>query len=348
VRRGRRMALGVVTDLRKAARGAPHTAWLVVLLAIPWMLVGTVRAEAQMTEVARLQRQLRDRPSDTGLLCQLGWAQFLARDSHAATALDHAIALLGEPTEPVTRARLAMCLYSRGRVYEVDDDVDRETQADDRRHALECYRRSLALRPSAAVENRLRDLEALDAVQWDEVGASDDEDVAIPPALVVLVDPSSTGQPAVIGGLVSPSEDGEVLMIDSDDGLWIALRAGDRWRAVSVHLLSPGGSLGEAVPLLSMAPGPPGEGPTFVLRTRIQFRFDEDDDVSEDVVTRQTVLVWLDRTGAPAIASVVNDEQEGPSADVVFGFDGRIRFERAVGRPRTPQARDALVETRAQ
>ncbi|MGE0787874.1 MAG: hypothetical protein AB7S26_19525 [Sandaracinaceae bacterium] len=74
------------------------------------LCVAGARAMAQ--DRATLEARLEERPDDTGLLCQVGWARFQDGASPAAAAelLDRATAVLGAPRTPATIVR---CSYPR-------------------------------------------------------------------------------------------------------------------------------------------------------------------------------------------------------------------------------------------
>lgn len=142
-------------------------AWLCLALAAQLALAVDVShriARAQdddTTDWAALSTRLARRslrsPDDTNVLCQLGWAEYQTRAPEPARAsLDHAIGLLGTPTEAALVRRLASCLYSRGRATEPASTAD----------ALPFYERSLALRPSATVQARLDGARRLVAAAW--------------------------------------------------------------------------------------------------------------------------------------------------------------------------------------
>jgi hypothetical protein len=98
--------------------------------------------------VQAFERAVAARPDDAGALSELGWAAFLAGDlARASDATQRAVAAAKESNQK------AAALYNLGRISE---------QKGDKAKAADSYRQSLALRPNATVEARLKSLSAAD------------------------------------------------------------------------------------------------------------------------------------------------------------------------------------------
>ncbi len=104
--------------------------------------------------LARFDEALRRSPSAPRLACEAGYVAHRAgREDAARRRIELGLRLFGDPqaAAPELRVPIAMCLYNAGLVADADEDPE---------SAVERYRQSLALRPNATVEARLRAAEA--------------------------------------------------------------------------------------------------------------------------------------------------------------------------------------------
>ncbi len=275
------------------------------------------------SDVVALARQLARRPDDTGLLCRIGWARFLAGavPADAAHPLDRAITLLGEPTSPASRVRLAQCLYSSGRVFEAADQPDA---------AIERYERSLALRPNDVVARRVAEVRARRALAWARGG--DELDAA---ALTDLARAAGTSDPdevLVHERRVSPDGRAAAVALDVGGAIHLAVREpGAAWSVVRIRdLLQTNGSERASI---DVGPAPPGGGgPSFLVFHRWEHRECCDEEGLPDWTEGVSIfLAWRDAAGAWSVV-----ELEASHAS--FASDGRV----LLGRQELPRTRDEL------
>lgn len=288
-----------------------------VCLALGWGAVATAQ-----TSRASLERRVARHPDDTRALCELGWARFLddtVDTELAATPLDRAIELLGEPTTPALRNRLAACLYNRGRVSEASGGAG----ALDR--ALVRYARSLELRPNEVVARRLAELEARQRLAWRAVRTEPAEPDRR--ELARLVGEDDPDLVVADDGYVSPDGSTEVVVFRWGSGYFARRARGGPWRVTPVVELVP--TNGREQLSLLVGPDVAGAGPTFLVMYDWSYR----DCCDEDGLPHWTeqmsrYLVWLEHDQW-VVAQVPGEE------NVAFASDGRV----LLGRREAPRAR---------
>jgi hypothetical protein len=296
---------------------------LCVLLVCPTGVFAQERARE------RLERQLRSAPEDTRILCEVGWARFLARAplDYASLPLDRGIALLGEPADPALRLRLAACLYSRGRVHEAQGASD---------EAARRYERSLELRPNDVVERRLNDARARSAAAWREV------ERGVPTAqLARAAGTADLESVEVQRSYASPDGRFEawLLQVDIDVAMLAVRERGGAWTATSVaDYRSPNGMEDFTLEVAPAAPSAPS--PTFVVRYRWDHRTCCDEEGMPDWTEGMSVfLLWRGADGAWSRVAL-------GERDVEIGADGGIAVEASADGPRRylpARPREALL-----
>jgi tetratricopeptide (TPR) repeat protein len=309
--------------------------WRWAPLVLAALVVWPSASRGQGRSLARLERELSRSPEDTRLLCEVGWARFLTSQpvDRASRALDRGIELLGEPTDPALRSRLAACLYSRGRVYEASRDDER---------AIRSYERSLGLRPNNVVARRLGDLRATLAAGWVSaeapreapaelmraLGASDRDDVDV---LGRYVSPDARSEALILG--VRMREHEAVLAVRDPGGAWSTTRI--------TGFMDPNGFEDFTI---EAAPGPRDRSPTFVVRQTWEHRTCCDDDGYPDWTEGGIIhLAWREADGAWSVASL------GDADDVSFTAEGGVVVEELSGGARRAQParpREALLAPR--
>lgn len=266
-----------------------------------------------------LEARLRAAPDDTRLSCEVGWVRFRERRdfTFVVAPLARGIALLGEPSEPALRDRLAACLYSRGRALE-SNDRDRDALAD--------YERSLALRPNEVVARRLSALRARIAAAWTLTPGSDR-----PSADLQRLFPGAEHELMVLYRYASPDGRSEAAIVQSRDAAILAVREDGAWSSVVItELMTHNGSQDYVLEV------GPGTSPTFVVRQRWDDRHCCDEDGYPDWTEGVNVfLAWRDAGGWSVVAL--------GAVDVDFTADGAIIVDGATPRdPRPPRPRETL------
>lgn len=192
----------------------------------------------------RLERRQRASPTDPRLLCELGWARhrlhldeelrvIAAPGPLTPAMLDRGIALYGAPTEAAQERRLAACLYSRGRVAETTDLAA----------AIPFYERSLALRTSDAVRDRLDGARRAVAAAWAPI-AGDELEPSIATELAALPEPGAELE--VLGHWRSAAGD-DLYVLSDGARLFVAFRpVGGVWSTTSPPQAYEGSAAGSA------------------------------------------------------------------------------------------------------